>query len=237
MSSTSPARLAGSAAEPVPLRDLILADPGAVLEDPVILNALISSQDGIRGRKVVDMRGLAIARLESQLEELQDTHRCVLAAAYDNVAVTSQVHRAILRMVAPMDLDAFLTTLDGPVADILRLRAIRVGVEAGAGLPPLPGPIAALPEAHVEHLVGRPAGARPAIVLRPVPEGDPRLYADTAGEVQSEALFGLDLGADRPPALLALGAGRRDHFAPGQATDLLELFGLLVQRMLRTWLV
>ena len=38
------------------------------------------------------------------------------------------------------------------------------------------------------------------------------------------------------PALLVLGSEHPGHFAPGQATDLLELFARVCERMLRGWL-
>ena len=53
------------------------------------------------GGNIVDIRGIAMERLEHRLDRLEDTHRSVIAAAYENLAGTNQIHRAILRMMDP----------------------------------------------------------------------------------------------------------------------------------------
>ena len=47
--------------------------------------------------------------------------RSVIATAYENLAGTNQVHRAILRMLDPTGFEDFLKDLGGEVAQILRV--------------------------------------------------------------------------------------------------------------------
>ncbi len=55
------------------------------------------------GHNVVDLRGIAMERLEERLDRLEDTHRSVIAAAYDNLAGTNSIHRAVLRLLRPAE--------------------------------------------------------------------------------------------------------------------------------------
>ncbi|WP_138468655.1 DUF484 family protein [Poseidonocella sp. HB161398] len=214
------------------VRDQILSNPSAVLEDPELIAALISADDGRRGGNVVDLRGLAISRLEERLTRLEGTHQSVLSAAYDNVSTTSQVHRAVLAMIAPLQLEAFLDCLGSDVADILRAASIRILVEGRMPIEhPVLVPVGAGDIARYMDLWR--SGRTLPIVLRRVPAEMPQLHDERHGKVRSEALFRLELGDTAPAALLAIGAAAPDQYLPSHATDLLELFGRVCERTLR----
>ena len=85
------------------LREAIIAKPDAVLDDQDVMRALISANERSMGGNIVDLRGIAMERLEARLDRLEDTHRSVIAAAYENLAGTNQVHRAILRLLDSME--------------------------------------------------------------------------------------------------------------------------------------
>ncbi|MCA8882876.1 MAG: DUF484 family protein [Rhodobacteraceae bacterium] len=224
------------------LRERIISDPDVVLDDPRVIEALLRAEDAARGGNVVDMRGLAIARLENRLDRLEQTHQSVLTAAYDNVATTSQVHRALLTMIGPLDFDEFLATLDTHVADTLRLRAVRLAMESDdpspdSDLNPVSGTLSLLPAGFLEGFVtqGRRTRHQP-VILREVATGNVSVYGTAASDIRSEAVVRLNLGPTRAPGLLVLGASDPDHFTPGQATDLLELFARVCERLVRGWL-
>ncbi|MBE3637695.1 DUF484 family protein [Mangrovicoccus algicola] len=214
------------------VRDQILTNPSAVLEDTELMAALIAADDGLRGGNVIDLRGLAIARLEDRLARLETTHQTVISAAYDNVSTTSQVHRAILAMIAPLQLEAFLDCLGSDVADILRAASIRILVE---GRMPMEHPVLVpVGTGDITRYIDSWRSGRPVpVALRRVPEKMPRLHDESRGPVASEALFRLELGDTAPPALLAIGSADADQYLPGHATDLLTLFGRCCERTLR----
>lgn len=224
------------------LRSQILSDPNVILEDPQIIKALLNAEETARGDKVVDMRGVAMSRLETRLDQLENTHQNVISAAYDNVSTTQQVHRALLTMIAPMDFDEFLLNLDTAVADCLRIRAVRLVLESGDANPdtrlnPVSGTLSLLPPGFIATYVtkGHHTRAHP-VILRQVAQGNVSVYGTAAADIRSEAVVRLDLGPDRAPGLLVLGADKPDHFAPGQATDLLELYCRVCERLVRSWL-
>ena len=108
------------------LRESILAQPDLVLEDPTVMRALIEANERSMGSNIVDLRGIAMERLEARLDRLEDTHRSVIAAAYENLAGTNQIHRATLAMLDPVTFEGFLGGLGTEVAGILRVDCIRL---------------------------------------------------------------------------------------------------------------
>ena len=103
------------------MREKIISQPDVILEDQDLMRALIAANERAMGGNIVDLRGIAMERLEARLARLEDTHRSVIAAAYENLSGTNQVHRAVLRMLDPTDFETFLRDLGGEVADILRV--------------------------------------------------------------------------------------------------------------------
>ncbi len=220
-------------------RARILADPTLILDDPALMRALVEAAEGKVASNVIDLRAMAMARLEANLARLEDTHRAVVAAAYENVAATNQIHRAVEAILAAPDFDRFVQVLGNELADILQVAAVRLVLEdAGAPAPGLRDTVVAMqpPGFIVDYMrQGRNAPARRIVLRQAVPfEGD--LYGAAGGHVRSEALMRLDLGRGRGEAMLALGSAEAQHYKPGQATDLLAFFTGVVEKVLRRWL-
>lgn len=224
------------------LRDRLMAAPEAILDDREVMRALIAGNERAMGSNIVDLRGIAMERLEARLGRLEDTHRHVIAAAYENLAGMNQVHRAILRMLDPLGFEEFLTVLSGEVAQTLRVDCLRLVLEtAGGPADPALHRLSAL--LHVAEpgfsdgyiARGRGMASRP-VTLRQVADGPTHLYGDRAGWVRSEALLRLDFGPGRLPGMLALGAEDPHHFKPSQGTDLLAFFGGVFERTMRRFL-
>lgn len=228
------------------LKDQILADPALILEDDELMRALLSAdRRAAVGRNVVDLRGVLVDRLEDRLDRLEDTHREVLAAAYENVAGMNQVHRACLAVLDPTDFAGFLRVLTHDVAMILGVEVIRLGLEAPAAEPgsslgprgPLRDVVVALPEGGADDYarLGRGLAAR-KVTLRKAAPGGVEIYGAHTALIRSEALLRLDLGSGNLGGLLAFGAADGHRFHPDQGTDLLAFFAGVFERSLRRWL-
>ena len=111
------------------LRASIIARPDVILQDPDVMRALVNADGQAQGANVIDLRSVAMDRLEQRLDRLESAHRSVLAAAYDNMSGTQQIQRAILRMLEPQDFEEFVQTLSGDVADVLRVDGMRLLLE------------------------------------------------------------------------------------------------------------
>ncbi|MSU92225.1 DUF484 family protein [Rhodobacteraceae bacterium 2CG4] len=227
------------------VRSEILRNPDVILADRELMSALLGADGpGAGSRKIVDLRGKLVDRLEDRLDQLEQTNRTVIAAAYENLAGTNQVHRAVLALLEAPDFRAFLTTLGQEVTHILSIDAIRLGLEAanaraGTALGPkgeLAELVLALPRGGVNAYLstGADQPARRVTLRRATGVSDDLFGGE--GWMQSEAVLRLDLGPGTNPALLSMGAEDPQRFTPDQATDLLTFFGGTVERMLRRWL-
>ena len=223
-------------------RDRILAEPERILEDLGVMNALIGANERAMGSNIVDLRGIAMERLEDRLGRLEDTHRTVIAAAYENLAGTNQVHRAILQLLDPLSFEDFLKALQGEVAQTLRVDCVRLVLDSvqDAEDPALRrlGDVLYVAESGfiATYLTGgRNVPLRP-VVLRQVQPASDVLYGEKAGWIRSEALMRLDFGPGRLPGMLVMGAEDPHQFKPTHGTDLLAFFAGIFERTMRRWL-
>ena len=224
------------------VRDTIIADPAVLLDDKDIMRALVAANEKSMGNNIVDLRGIAMERLEARLDRLEDTHRSVIAAAYENLAGTNQVHRAITRMMDATRFEGFLHDLGSDVAEILRVDALRLVIESvsSADDPAIKrlGDVLSVAEpGFIDDYLSRGRNlATRAVTLRQVQPDTGAIYGDKSGYIRSEACLKLDLGQGRLPGLLVLGAEDPHQFSPQQGTDLLTFFGGVFERAMRRWL-
>ena len=224
------------------LRDKIISKPEIILEDQDVMKALIVANERSMGGNIVDLRGIAMERLEARLDRLEDTHRSVIAAAYENLAGTNQVHRAVLRMLDPLEFEIFLKDLDGEVANILRVDAVRLVLETAqedekAAVKRLGSVLSIAEPGFVERYLtgGRNVPVR-QVTLRQLDQGLTTVYGDRGAFIRSEACLKLDFGEGRLPGMLVMGAEDPHHFTPQQGTDLLSFFSGVFERAMRRWL-
>ncbi|MBT8410285.1 MAG: DUF484 family protein, partial [Octadecabacter sp.] len=160
------------------------------------MRALISANDRQMGGNIVDMRGIAMERLENRLDRLEDTHRSVIAAAYENLAGTNQVHRAILTMLDQRDFTGFLNALADEVPSTLRVDRIRLVLESPEAtdtsaphVQKLGDVLTIVAPGFVNDYItgGRDLPHRP-VILRQVGDGSDRIFGDAAHWIKSEAI-------------------------------------------------
>ncbi|OCX66165.1 recombinase XerC [Thioclava sp. SK-1] len=224
------------------LREKIISDPEMILDDRDLMNALIAANEAAMGTNIVDLRGVAMQRLETRLDRLEDTHRSVIAAAYDNLAGTNQIHRAVLRMLDPHEFADFLKALNTDVAQTLRVDCVRLVLETqqtedDPALRKLGDVLCVAEPGFVAEYMSAGYSAQPRpVVLRQTQPQSAAIYGETASWVRSEALMLLDLGKNRLPGMLVMGAEDPHQFKPSQGTDLLAFFAGVFERAMRRWL-
>lgn len=224
------------------LREAIISRPDVILDDSDVMQALIAANEKAMGGNIVDLRGIAMERLETRLDRLEDTHRNVIAAAYENLSGTNQIHRAILRMLDPVEFETFLRDLGGDVADILRVDAVKLVLESvqNDSDPAVQrlGEVLSIAEPGFidDYLTQGRGGNVRQVTLRGVQDGSEQIYGEKADWIRSEACLKLDFGAGRLPGLLVLGTEDPHMFGPQQGTDLLVFFTGVFERAMRRWL-
>lgn len=224
------------------LREAIISQPNVILDDKDLMQALIAANERAMGGNIVDLRGIAMDRLESRLDRLEDTHRSVIAAAYENLAGTNQVHRAILRMLDPIEFETFLRDLNGEVSEILRVDATKLVLESVQNDTDTTvkrlGEVLSVAEPGFidDYLTQGRGGQVRKVTLRQVQNASETIYGDSADWIRSEASLKLDFGTGRLPGLLVMGSEDPHMFGPQQGTDLLAFFTGVFERAMRRWL-
>ncbi|KEJ96238.1 hypothetical protein SAMN05444149_102604 [Pseudosulfitobacter pseudonitzschiae] len=224
------------------LREAIISRPDVILDDKDMMHALIAANERSMGGNIVDLRGIAMERLESRLDRLEDTHRSVIAAAYENLAGTNQVHRAILRMLDPIEFETFLRDLGGEVAEILRVDAVKLVLESvqndnDPAVQRLGEVLSVAEPGFIDSYLSQGRGGPVRqVTLRQVQNGNPEIYGNNCDWIRSEACLKLNFGAGRLPGLLVMGAEDPHMFGPQQGTDLLTFFTGVFERTMRRWL-
>ena len=217
------------------IRSLILADPALVLDDDDVMRRLVGERNG--ARQVVDLRDRLVERLENRLEKLTTQQRSIIAAAYENVAGTHQVHRAVLALLEPSELPAFLKRLTVDVPVMLGLEDARLCLEAdvtetgpaeGYGTQHH-GRVIAMPEGTVDEYLALDGATAERVILREA-GAEAELIFGEANPVQSEALMRLDIAG--ATALMAFGSSDPKKFDPQHGTDLLNFLAGVVERLL-----
>ena len=221
------------------LRDFITENPRIVLDAPDVMHALLASHDETLGQNIVDLRSVAMRRLEAQLGRLEETNRSVIAAAYDNLAGTQQIHRALLKIMEPTDFGGFLSMIGTEMVDILRIDYACLILETqnqspDPNLAPLGPVVKPAPSGFVADYLSQNLAAK--VTLRRVTEPNIFVYPEAMGPMGSEACLQLDFGAGTLPGLLILAAKDAEQFSPAQGTDLLTFFATIFERALRRWL-
>jgi len=221
------------------LKARLLSNPELILRDRDLMQALLTASDRAAGNNIVDLRGIAMERLESRLERLERTHGEVIAAAYENLTGMNQIHRAILKLLEPVTLLGFLTCLRDELPEILRVDALRLLMEkdANATIPILRDRESLMTLVEPGFITGYLTRGRDIsirqITLRQIDAGDVSVFGSANREIGSEACLVLDLGRNRLPGMLVFGSKRVGQFDPAQGTDLLAFFAGMFERTLR----
>lgn len=224
------------------LRAKLISEPDVILEDRDLMRALVAANERAMGGNIVDLRGIAMERLEARLERLEDTHRNVIAAAYENIAGTNMIHRAVLRLLEPDDFEEFMLMIDRDIGDIMRVDSVRLVLEtmqdqSAPILKRLGRVLRTAEPGFVDDYTGaRRSSKSRRVVLRQYQPMNDLIYGDGAQYIRSEACLRLDLGPGRLPGLLLLGSEDPHQFNASMGTDLLGFFGATFERTMRRWL-
>ena len=212
-------------------RNKLLADPGVILGDRDLMRALVAAREAELGDNVIDIRGRAMEALETRLDRLESTHESVIAAAYDNQSGMAVIHRAVIALLEPADLEGMAEILQSHIAPILRVETLRLLMETSGAPENLPEDVVIVPDDSIARMVsaGRRAPRGDDIVLRAAESVTRPIHGRA---VASEALLPLDLGAGLPRAMLLMGSADQRRFTPAQGTDLLRFFGQVARLIL-----
>ena len=85
------------------LREVILMQAHEILNDEILLRALIEASDKNLGNKIVDLRSVALQKMDGELKKLKRSNQQVIATAYENLVgmISSVIHAGYNGIIGP----------------------------------------------------------------------------------------------------------------------------------------
>ena len=226
------------------LREEILAKAHEILNDETLLRALIEASDKNLGNKIVDLRSVAMKKMDGELKKLKRSNQQVIATAYENLVGMKQVHQVVLKSLEQNNLDEFITNLNTELCDILRVDCIRLGLETHSLFqntikhdPELLELLDLYPVNLVDAYISQGENnITNDVVLRPTPKGSEQMYGKLSKNLKSEGCIKLKIGNEKIIGILALASKEREKFTAQQGVELLEFMGSVFERRISHWL-
>ncbi len=226
------------------LREEILAQAHEILNDEMLLRALIEASDKNLGNKVVDLRSVALQKTEGELKKLKRSNQQVIATAYENLVGMKQVHQAVLKSLEQNNFSDFIKILNTEVCEILKVDCIKLILETHSLLgnkskqgAKLIQPQELFPTNFVDTYIsqGKNNGTND-IVLRPIPKGSSQLYGEVSKKLKSEGCIKLKIGNQNIIGILALASKEKEKFTAQQGVELLKFMGSVFELRISHWL-
>ena len=226
------------------LREEILAHAHEILNDETLLRALIEASDKNLGNKIVDLRSVAMKKMDGELKKLKRSNQQVIATAYENLVGMKQVHQVVLKSLEQNNFDEFIANLDTEACDVLRVDCIKLGLETHSSLQNtekydsnLSKLLDLYPVNFVDTYIAQGENnGSDDVVLRPTPKGCEQLYGKLSKNLKSEGCIKLKIGNEKIIGILALASKEREKFTAQQGVELLKFIGSVFERRISHWL-
>ena len=226
------------------LREEILVKAHEILNDETLLRALIAASDKNLGSKIVDLRSVAMQKMDGELKKLKRSNQQVIATAYENLVGMKQVHQVVLKSLEQNNFDEFITNLDTEACNILRVDCIKIGLETHSSLQnnekydsKLSKLLDLYPVNFVDTYISQGENNNTDdVILRPTPKGSEQLYGKVSRNLKSEGCIKLRIGNKKIMGILALASKEREKFTAQQGVELLKFMGSVYERRISHWL-
>ena len=226
------------------LREEILAKAHEILNDETLLKALIGASDKNLGVKIVDLRSVAMQKMDGELKKLKRSNQQVIATAYENLVGMKQVHQVVLKSLEQNNFNEFIANLNTEACGVLRVDCIKIGLETHSSLqntekydPKLSEFLDLYPVNFVDTYISQGENnGSDDVVLRPTPKGSEQLYGKLSKNLKSEGCIKLKIGNEKIIGILALASKEREKFTAQQGVELLKFMGSVFERRISHWL-
>jgi hypothetical protein len=221
------------------IRAQLLADPSIILDDNELMQSLLTASDVKLGSNVVDLRHVAMSRLSDRLGKLEGTHQSVVAAAYQNLLGTKQIHEAVIELLRNNNLDEFVHSLKFDLLKILNVDCICILLEKSnesdetSTLKYSNPNIQQVMSGFVSTYITQGGETESTKVkLRQANSSTNQLFESASTQINSEACIQLSFNENQTLGMIVFGSSDINFFEPGQGTDLLNFFACVCEKIL-----
>ncbi len=185
------------------------------------------------GETVADFQRFMIDRLQREQVVAHAAQKTLIDTARANLDSQLRVHNAVLRLVEARSLEQAITILTTDLSVMLDIDIVRLAVESnGDDIPHVHSSgIRVLPPGRLDGWLGNKS-----VRLDDRGPFAAELFDQGTTLIESQALLRLEISAQTPLGVLALGSRDASMFAPGQGTELLQFLAGAVARVIGGWL-
>ena len=186
------------------------------------------------GEGVVDLQQAMIDQLRRHVDTLNGNQHDLLSTTRANMHTQGRIHECVLSLLGATSFEQLIQTVTTDFAIILDLDMVTLCIEADdpASLSVRTRGLMVLPSGTIDAVLGPDR----RLALHGDIIGDPELFAGGAPLVRSDALVRLAISPSTPPVLLAFGSRDPKRFETGQATELIDFLGSVLEHVIRIWL-
>ena len=221
------------------IRAKLLADPSIILDDNELMQSLLTASDVKLGSNVVDLRHVAMSRLSDRLGKVGGTHQSVVAAAYQNLLGTKQIHEAVIELLRNNNLDEFVHSLKFDLLKILNVDCICILLEKSnesdetSTLKYSNPNIQQVMSGFVSTYITQGGETESTKVkIRQANSSTNQLFESASTQINSEACIQLSFNENQTLGMIVFGSSDINFFEPGQGTDLLNFFACVCEKIL-----
>ncbi|MDE0780782.1 MAG: DUF484 family protein [Alphaproteobacteria bacterium] len=230
------------ASSPINLADtqvveFLRENPDFLERHPQLLSVMVSPAREFKGAdtsggEVIDLQGVMLTRMRSELAERAEQSSELIDASRANLQSQNRIHAAVIALLSSRSLDHMLELLTIDLAGLLNVDAVALCLEGRTVAPTANQGVRVVPNGTIDKILE----VSRTVTLREHIEGDRRIYGEAFGLVRSEAMLRLSVCDDAPCALLALGSRDPERFHAGQGSELLNFLARIMEHSIRTWL-
>lgn len=223
------------------IKKKIISNPEIILDDLEVMKVLFNSYSEATGENIIDLRSVAIKKLEAKIKQTETTNRSIIAAAYENISGYELIHKAILLILEVDNFEDLQVQLSQTVQPALKVTHIHIMIEQEE-----PENTAIKSNNYIS--IAKPGSVKTyinlenellqkTVTMRQVSSPNESIYGQKVHSIKSEAVIQLDLGEKKIPALLIIGSNKAIQFEPKKGTELLEFFGSVMERVIKRWVI
>lgn len=222
---------------PLPEAEAVMAflraNPDFLDRQPELLTVL-TPPSRRQGDGVIDMQRFMVERQRAELVKIESATRELIEVGRNNLSVQTQVHAAVLSMLAATTFEHLIEIVTDQLAVTLGADVVTLSFEGDENTLPraVKAGVHVLSAGHIDMALGT-ADVR---LLDDIEQADPIVFGPGSGLVRSAALVRLVVSGAAPQGLLSIGARRVDYFHPQQGTELLSFLARVVEHCMRQWL-
>lgn len=192
------------------------------------------------GGNVVDLQHHMLGRLQSGLQNARSQYENLLLSSRDNMSTLHQVHEAVLSIIRAAELERLLEVVAMDLPAYFNVDIVRLGIESEAaefyenkfGEQNASG-IAFLEAGLIDAVLGK----NKSVLLvadadKQSPYGFDQVFSDCNDLVESAVMLRMRLPSTQRNVILAFGVRIKNHFHPGQGTEMLSFLAQVIEHKL-----